>query len=90
MACGISQVQSNGLLENNLYVFLGEITKFFCSHLQNVKLILLLGVMILCFLLLERGNSYEKKRCSTIAMYILYSTLYLMKVVSASIFLKIG
>ena len=54
-----------------------------------MRLILLLGVMILCFLLLERGNSYEKKRCSTIAMYILYSTLYLMKVVSASLFLKI-
>lgn len=55
-----------------------------------MRLILLLGVMILCFLLLERGNSYEKQRCSTIAMYILYSTLYLMKVVSASLFLKIG
>ena len=54
-----------------------------------MRLILLLGVMILCFLLLERGNSYEKKRCSTIAMYILYSTLYLMKVVSASLFLKL-
>ena len=54
-----------------------------------MRLILLLGVMILCFLLLERGNSYEKKGCSTIAMYILYSTLYLMKVVSASLFLKI-
>ena len=63
--------------------------RFFCSHLQNVRLILLLGVMILCFLLLERGNSYEKKRCSTFAMYLLYSTLYLMKVVSASLFLKI-
>ena len=29
MACGISQVQSNGLLENNLYVFLDEITNIF-------------------------------------------------------------
>ena len=26
-----------------------------------MRLILLLGVMILCFLPLERGNSYEKK-----------------------------
>ena len=55
-----------------------------------MRLILLLGVMILCFLLLERGKGYEKKRCSNIAMYILYSTLYLMKVVLASLFLKIG
>ena len=31
----------------------------------------------------------RKKRCSTFAMYLLYSTLYLMKVVSASLFLKI-
>lgn len=31
----------------------------------------------------------RKKGCSTIAMYLLYSTLYLMKVVSASLFLKI-
>ena len=29
MACCISQVQSNGLLENNLYIFLDEITKIF-------------------------------------------------------------
>ena len=29
MACSISQVQSNWLLENNLYVFLDEITKIF-------------------------------------------------------------
>ena len=54
-----------------------------------MRLILLLGVMILCFLLLERGNSYEKKICSTFSMYILYSTLYLVKVVSASLFLKL-
>lgn len=55
-----------------------------------MRLILLLGVMILFFLLLERGNSYEKKDVFTIAMYILHSTLYLIKVVSASLFLKIG
>lgn len=31
----------------------------------------------------------RKKICSTFAMYILYSTLYLVKVVSASLFLKL-
>lgn len=29
MACSVLQVQSNGLLENNLYVFRDEITKIF-------------------------------------------------------------
>ena len=55
-----------------------------------MTLILLLGVMILCFLPLERGNSYEKKDVLLLqCTYSIVDSIFLMKVVSASLFLKI-